>query len=136
MCFLGCFCGIYGIIIVLKMEKGGNMKRVLLVLVAVLAVSAGMYAQKVYSTEKEYQADVTVYAVDHEYQADLLVYVEDHEYQARGNEGKWFFVDKEYQADVKVYFVEHEYQAALKVYFVDHEYQAGWQKEGKRGLMQ
>ena len=117
-------------------EKGSAMKRFLLVLVAVLAASAGMYAQKVYSTEKEYQADVKVYVVDHEYQADLLVYVEDHDYQAKGNEGRWYFVDKDYRADVKIYFVDHEYQADLKVYFVDHEYQAGWRKEEKWGLMQ
>ena len=32
-------------------------------------------AQKIYSTDRQYQADVKVYVVDHEYQADLIVYL-------------------------------------------------------------
>ena len=116
-------------------KKGMGMKRILLLFVAVFAATAGMYAQKIYATDHEYQADVKVYVVDYAYQADLLVYVEDHEYQAKGNEGKWYFVEQEYQADVKVYFVEQEYQADVKIYYVDYEYQAGWQKDEKRGLL-
>ena len=86
------------------------MKRYLWILMAFGAMtiaSTNAQAQKVYSTDHEYQADVTVYVVDHEYQADLLVYKEDHDYQASGNEGRWYFVDHDYQADVKVYFVDH-----------------------------
>jgi len=110
-------------------------KRFLLLLVFTLMAATGLYAQKVYSTDHEYQADVKVYVVDHEYQADLLVYTESHEYQASGNEGKWYFVDREYQADVKIYFVDHEYQADLNIFFVKQEYQAAWRNKSKKHLM-
>ena len=98
-----------------------NLIKILLFF-ALLAMSVGMQAQKIYSVNHEYQADVRVYVVDHEYQADLLVYRVDHEYQAKGNEGKWFFVDHEYQSDVRIYFV-------------DHEYQAGWRENAKKHLL-
>lgn len=63
-------------------------------------------AQKVYSTNSQYQADVKVFVVDHEYQADLIVYKTDKDYRAKKNENKgiWFFTTKEYQADKKVFF--------------------------------
>ena len=111
------------------------MKRFFSLLLLALLATTGLYAQTVYSTDHDYQADVKVYVVDHEYQADLLVYVEDHDYQAKGNDGKWYFVDHDYQADVKIYFVDHEYQADLLVYFVRHEYQAGWRNNSKKHLM-
>ncbi len=98
------------------------MKRFYSLLLIALLATTGLYAQTVYATDHEYQADVNVYVVDHEYQADLLVYQEDHAYQATGNEGKWYFVD-------------HEYQAGLKVYFVRHEYQAGWRDNSKKNLL-
>ena len=79
------------------------MKRILFLLAFGLTFVGSASAQKVYSTDHEYQAEVKVYVVDHEYQADLLVYKESHDYQATGNEGKWFFVDKDYKADVTVY---------------------------------
>lgn len=90
----------------------------------------GAHAQKIYSVNSSYQADVKVFMVDHEYQADLIVYKTDKDYRAKKNENKgiWFFTTKEYQADKKVFFVEHEYQADLKVYFTDKEYRAGWKK--------
>lgn len=112
-----------------------SMKRILFLLAFGLTFVGSASAQKVYSTNHEYQAEVKVYVVDHEYQADLLVYKESHDYQATGNEGKWFFVDKEYKADVTVYFVDHEYQADLKIYFVKHEYQAGWREKSKIHLL-
>ena len=90
------------------------MKRIVFCIVAVVIATVSTYAQKVYSTNYEYQADVKVFVVDYEYQADLLVYKESQEYDASGNEGKWYFVDKEYQADVKIYFVKNEYQAGWR----------------------
>lgn len=39
-------------------------------------------AQKVYSTNSQYQADKKVFFVEHEYQADLKVYFTDKEYRA------------------------------------------------------
>ena len=84
-------------------------------------------AQKVYSTDRQYQADVKV----------LIVYKTDKDYRAKKSENKgiWFFTTKEYQADKKVFFVDHEYQADLKVYFTDKEYRAGWKKNDKKPLM-
>lgn len=117
------------------MQRQKPMKRIFSLLLITLMATTGLYAQTVYSTDHEYQADVNVYVVDHEYQADLLVYQVDHEYQTSGNEGKWYFVDHEYQADVKIYFVDHEYQADLKVYFVRQEYQAGWRNNSKKNLL-
>ena len=43
-------------------------------------------AQKVYSTDRQYQADVKVFVVDHEYQADLIVYKIDKDYRAKKSE--------------------------------------------------
>ena len=71
-----------------------------------LASAMSVHAQKVYSTNAEYNADVKVYVVDREYQADIVV----------------FRTDKEYNAD-------------LKVYFTDKEYRAGWKNRSKRHLM-
>ena len=108
-------------------------------LTAALAVTAlacvSANAQKVYSTDYEYQADVKVFVVDKSYRADLIVYRVKHEYQAKGNKGLWFFVDKAYQADKKIYFTDKEYQADLKIYFTDREYRAGWEHKKYEYLM-
>ena len=42
-----------------------------LLLLCLLTASVTMMAQRVYSTDHEYQANVNVYVTDHEYQADL-----------------------------------------------------------------
>lgn len=105
-----------------------------LVVSVFLTISTNVNAQKVFSTEHEYQAQVKVYVAKHDYQADLLVYIEDHDYRADGNDGKWYFVDHEYQSDINIYFVDHEYQADITVCFVDHEYQAGWRNNDKKHL--
>ena len=129
------FCTFAAKFIINDEQDHTPMKRLYALLLIALMATTSLYAQKVYSTDHEYQAEVKVYVVDHEYQADLLVYQEDHEYQASGNEGKWYFVDHEYQADVKIYFVDHEYQADLKICFVSHEYRAGWRNNSKKHLM-
>lgn len=56
-------------------------------------------AQKVYSVDSQWQADVKVYVVDSEWQADLSVYKVDSQWQADGNEGKWDFTDSEWKAE-------------------------------------
>ena len=58
------------------------MKRLLFCAVAALIATVSAYAQKVYSTNYEYQADVKVYVVDYEYQADLKIFFVKNEYQA------------------------------------------------------
>ena len=78
-----------------------------------------------------------IYSVDHEYKADLIVFKTDKEYRAKSSENKgiWYICPREYQADKKVFFVDKEYQADLKVFFTDKEYRAGWKKNDKKPLM-
>ncbi len=99
--------------------------------------SIATYAQKIYSVDHDYQADVKVYVVDSDYKADLVVFKTDKEYRAKKEENKgiWFFTDKPYRADKKVFFVDREHQADLKIFFSDKEYRAGWRKNDKKPLM-
>lgn len=102
----------------------------------VLLIQGGIVkAQKIYSTNYDYQADIKVFVVSHDYKADLLVYKVDAEYKAVNNKGLWFFVDNDYQADKKVFFTNHDYQADLKIYFVEHSYQAAWKNIEKKHLL-
>lgn len=80
--------------------------RILLTLL-VSCVSIVVSAQKIFSVDHEYQADVKVFVVDAEYKADLIVYKTDKDYKAKANENKgiWYFCSRQYQADKKVYFV-------------------------------
>lgn len=112
------------------------MKRFVL-LCAFVAIAISVMAQKMYSTDSRYQADVVVYVVDAEYKADLIVYKTDKQYRAKGNENKgiWYFTDHSYNADKKIYFTDHEYQADLKVYFTNSEYRAGWRNAKKKPLL-
>lgn len=81
-------------------------------------------AQKVYSVDNRYQADVKVTVVDLEYREDIVVYKTKQMYKVKANENKgiWFFCDYKYQAD-------------LKVFFTDKEYRAGWKHNEKKHLM-
>ena len=56
----------------------------------VLTFSYHSFAQKVFSTKYENQADVKVFVVEYEN-------------QAKGNEGKWFFTKYSNQAKKKVF---------------------------------
>ncbi len=104
------------------------MKNTIPILIFIL-INQSLQAQKVFQTDAEYKADITVVEVDQEYKADLLVYKVDRDYKASGNEGHWFFTDREYQADFTIFFVEREYQAGIKVFIVDSDYKAGWREE-------
>lgn len=111
-------------------------KLFLIVVLAILSVSISN-AQKIYSVDYAYQADVKVFVVDKEYKADLVVYRTDKDYKAKASENKgiWNFCSHAYQADKKIYFVDKEYQSDLKIYFTDKEYKAGWKKAEKKPLM-
>lgn len=110
--------------------------RIMMALICIF-LSFNCYAQKIYSVDHDYQADIKVFVVDSEYKADLVVFKTDKEYRAKKDENKgiWFFTDKTYRADKKVFFVDKEYQADLKVFFTDKEYRAGWKKNDKKPLM-
>lgn len=113
------------------------MKSRLLLAAAALCIASGTGAQKIYSVDHEYQADVKVFVVDAEYRADLIVYRTDRAYNAKDDENKgiWFFTEKPYQADKKIYFVDHEYKADIRVCFTDRPYRAGWRKKDKQPLL-
>lgn len=74
------------------------VKFITLIICALIFAKA--HAQKVFSVDRQYQADLKVFVVDHEYQADLIVYKTDKDYKAKRNENKgiWFFTSREYQA--------------------------------------
>jgi len=117
----------------LYLSQKNKMKYIVAFVVFAFAFNVAN-AQKIYKTDYEYQADISVYIVDYEYQADLCVYYVDYSYQA-SDDGLWYMVDYEYQADKSVYFVDYEYQADLKIYIVDYSYQAGWKKNSKSYLL-
>jgi len=111
------------------------MKTKYTLLILLLLSISSTFAQKVFSVDHAYQADITVFATDYDYQADLLVYKTDHDYQVSGNKGLWFFTYHDYQADKKVFFTDHDYQADLKIFFVDNSYQAKWRDKSKIHLL-
>lgn len=76
----------------------------LLALVCMIGMgTTRLHAQKIFSVDREYQADVKVFVVDTEYKADLIVFKTDKEYKAKKEENKgiWFVTDKANQADKK-----------------------------------
>ena len=110
-------------------------KRPLLIFSILILNLSGIHAQKVFSVQNGYQADIKVFVTNYDYQADLLVYKVKNDYQAKDNEGLWYFTNYDYQSDKKIFFTKYDYQADLKIYFVDYEYQAGWRKNEKKHLM-
>ncbi len=103
----------------------------LVLLFSAILITHKVTAQKIYSVDAAYKADIKVYVADAAYKADLLVYKEDAAYKATDNKGRWFFTDAAYKADKKVYFVDASYKADLIIFFVDAEYKAKWQKLDK-----
>lgn len=119
-------------------EIKGQLIQLILIFVAILCLfTIVSLAQKVYSVDHDYQADVKVFVVDKDYRADLIVYKTDKSHRAKANENKgiWYFCSTPSQADKKVFFVDKEYRADLKVFFTDKEYRAGWKKNDKKHLM-
>jgi hypothetical protein len=127
------FCGVIALFPIFEF-KSISMKNLVLISFLTL-VATSLNAQKIFSVDAEYKANVKVFVVDAEYKADLLVYKENAEYKAGSNDGKWFFVDAEYKAQKKIYFVDAEYKGELKVFFVDAEYKAGWKNASKKHLL-
>jgi len=128
-------CLIQRIKLLLNTFNSSKMKKVVVMTGLFLSLSKGSFAQKVFSVDAEYKADVKVFVVDAEYKADLLVYKVNADYKAGNNDGKWYFVDADYKAKKKVYFVNADYKADIKVYFVDAEYKAGWKNSSKKAKM-
>jgi len=102
---------------------------------SLLLFSSSGYAQKIYSADSQYDADVLVYVTDSKYEADLLVYKVSSQYEADGNDGLWFFTESKYEADKKIYFTGSKYAADLIIYFTDSKYEAGWKNRQKIYLL-
>lgn len=107
----------------------------LLIFSAVFFLKQNVTAQKVFSCDSKYDAQVKVYVADSKYDADLCVNKCSSQYDATGNEGLWFFVNSKYDADKLIYFVDSKYDADLIIYFVDSKYDAGWRTNSKKQLM-
>jgi hypothetical protein len=84
--------------------KFNGKKYLTLIITCLVAITIN--AQKVFSVDSQWQADVKVYVVDSEWQADLSVFKVSSQWQADGNEGKWYFTDSQWQADKKIYFIK------------------------------
>ncbi len=106
-----------------------------LILIPFLLFSLVSTAQKIYSCDSKYDADVKIFVVESKYSADLLVYKSDSRYDAKGNEGLWYFVESKYDADKLVYFTESKYDADLLIYFVESRYDAGWRNRERIYLL-
>jgi len=63
------------------------MKTNLFCLFFILNLSS-ITAQKIYSTNQPYKADIKVFVVENEYQADLKVFFVDYKYQAKWKSSK------------------------------------------------
>ena len=109
--------------------------QLILFVISFFVISATVKAQKIYSCDSRYDADVLIHVVDSRYDADLLVYKEESKYNATGNEGLWHFVESKYDADKKVYFTDSKYDADLLIYFVDSRYDAGWRNKERIYLL-
>ena len=59
------------------------MKNILLASILCICCAYGLNAQKVYSTDSKYDADVLVFVADSKYDADLLIYFSDSKYDAK-----------------------------------------------------
>lgn len=111
------------------------MKKLLIVLLAVLGFGIAASAQTVYSVSSKSDADVKVFVTNYKSDADLVVYKCKYKSDAQGNNGLWFFTDYKSDAKKKVYFVDYKSDADLVVYFADYKSDAGWRNRSKMHKM-
>jgi hypothetical protein len=107
----------------------------MLMIVLLVSLYSNSFAQKVFSEDSKYDAQVKVFVVDSKYDADLCVYKVSSQYDATGNTGLWFFEDSKYDADKTIFFVDSKYDADLLIYFVESRYDAQWMNSSKKQLM-
>jgi len=113
-----------------------TLKTIFTIAAFVLSMAAfiNASAQKVYSCDSKYDADIKVFVVDSKYDADLLVYKVSSQYDVN-DDGLWFFVDSQYDAKKKIWFADSKYDADLLIFFVDSQYDAGWNNTSKKNLI-
>ena len=98
------------------------MKKIVLSLLIAGGLSIQAKAQKIFSVNSKYDADVKVFVASNKYDADLVVFKCSSKYDAKDNKGLWFFVDSKYDADLIIFFSNSKYDAA-------------WKKSSKKHLM-
>ena len=69
--------------------------------ILLFACSIPANAQKVYSCNNRYDADIKIFVVENRYDAELLVFKVSNTYDADGNKGLWFFLYKQVQCHKK-----------------------------------
>lgn len=125
-----------GIILIFVAEKVlKRMKKLILLLVFVLAGAFAASAQIVYSAQYKSDADVKVYVTQYKSDADLVVYKCSYKSDAQDNKGLWYFA--QYKSDAKkvIYFVDYKSDADLVIYFSEYKSDAGWRNNSKKHLM-
>ncbi len=119
-------------------ENDSDMRTLITILIicsAFLIIPVSVSAQKVFSCDHSYEADVKVFVAKYTYEADLLVYRVKYSYEAGQNDGKWFFCKYNYEADKTIYFCDYSYEADLIICFVDNSYEAKWREKSMQYLM-
>ena len=106
-----------------------------ILLVYLVTSSITVSAQKVFSCNNSYDADIKVFVVENRYDADLLVHKVSNSYDADGNKGLWYFCENKYDAKKTIWFAENKYDAKLLIYFVEDKYDAGWREKAKMHLL-
>lgn len=92
-------------------------------------------AQKIFSCDSKYEADIKVFVVDSKYDSDLVVFKLESKYEAKGNSGLWYFVDSKYEADKKIFFTDSKYDADLLIWFTASKYDTGWRNKERMHLL-
>ena len=62
------------------------------------------YAQTIFVTEYQSEADVKVYITKYRGDADLVVYIVKYKSEASNRNGKWFYVDSKFKSDKIIFF--------------------------------
>ena len=89
------------------------------------------YAQTIFVTEYQSEADVIVYITKYRGDADLVVYVAEYNYVANSSKARWFYVDSKFKSDKIIFFTEYRAQSDVKVYYTHYKNQSKWRNSEK-----
>ncbi len=119
----------------MNFDNAFSMKKLIIVLLAMLGFGIAASAQTVYSVSSKSDADVKVFVTNYKSDADLVVYKCKYKSDAQGNNGLWFFTDYKSDAKKKVYFVSSKSDADIVIYITDYKSDAGWRNRSKMPKM-
>ncbi len=117
-------------------EKHLPMNKFIIIIITflILPMQKNVFAQKVFSVQHEYQADIKVYQTNDINKADLVVYKVNYESKAT-KDGLWYFTDYDYQAKKRIFFTNEIQRADLTVFFTENMKAIGWRKKSKQHLL-